>query len=170
MSKNDFPTEPYPLHITNPNNAFMRGRYVDIENVNQPESRSRNAVHIELFDTVEIGRLIRKDHQKITTGDQEAEFGVDNGYLLCDRNVSNSVIFHSKDNSTVCKKCLRIALRLEKSGIKIFVVKKEAWYIIQEAYSEHEAHKFISKAGFDTKEGKKRVIEMWNKINNNELF
>jgi len=170
MSKNDFPTEPYPLHITNPENAVIRARLVDIENINQPGSRFRNSIHIELYDTLEIGRLIRKKHLDINSGDAANEFGIDSGIILCDRNINNSIVFHAEEKSPICKKCLKMGVRLEDAGVDFFFVDKKTWDILQEAKADTEAKEYIARSGLTKEKNKKELVELWNKINNDELF
>lgn len=144
MSKNStFPSEQKPLVITEYQDKAIRTRLVEIEHKKQSGTRSKNAIHIELFDELKIGRLQRIEHEMIATGDSE-EFEYDQGIFLCGRNSKDVVIYHSNSNVPTCSKCIDIANRLIKNGLDIYTVSKENWEILQHFYYKNIADRMRS--------------------------
>lgn len=135
MSDNsNFPEEPRPILVEECKDNAVRARLVEIENLNRPGTRKNNAVHIELFDKLKIGRLIRTEHETIWSGDNE-KYKIDNGIFLCARNTQNIQIFHSNSDRHTCQKCIDIANRLIRKGLDIYTVNEASWKILQEFYA-----------------------------------
>ena len=97
MANNDFRRNCKPLHVQSPSGSSIRTRLIDIEHVNQPGTRNKNAVHIELFDKISIGRLKRVSHDELIDGDG-GKYDIDMGIILCGRSPKNIKAFHSESS------------------------------------------------------------------------
>ncbi|WP_020403763.1 hypothetical protein [Gracilimonas tropica] len=140
----DFPTDPEVLHIKEADGKAVRARLVDIENVNQPGTRFKNAVHIELFDRIEIGNLKRFEHDTFDNGDSEKEYDIDSGIILCNKRAKDTSVFHSNEKKASCKKCISIANRLINKGLSIYLCDKETWDLLQDIMIKNIVHKLAS--------------------------
>ena len=134
MSQNKIPDSPKSLFVEEADDNAVRARLVEIEHVSQPGTRSNNAIHIELFDRLKIGRLSRTSDDMPFDGDAEEET-VDDGVFLCGRSGKGIKVFHAEreENFPTCKKCAKIATRFLNKGLKIFTISKEGWDKLQEA-------------------------------------
>lgn len=140
----EFPTDPEVLHIKEADGKAVRARLVDIENENQPGTRFKNSVHIEIFDKIEIGNLKRVEHDTFENGDSEIEMDGDFGIILCNRRSKETVVFHSKEEKASCKKCIDIANRLINKGLSIYLCDKETWELLQEILIKNIVHRLAS--------------------------
>ena len=158
MGDSNFPTNAKPLLITEPEGKAIRSRLVQIEHSSQHGTRTRNATHIELFDKIEIGRLARTRHDELEVGDK-GDLDLDMGIFLCGRNTKNIKVFHSSEERPSCKKCIKIANRLIRKGLDIFMVSEENWKLLQEAFFKHEAENMMKGAGIESHEDLKEFLD-----------
>lgn len=169
MANNNFPTDCKPLHIKKTEGASIRARLIDLEHVTQPGTRSKNSVHIELFDQISIGRLQRVHHDELIDGDG-GKFGTDMGIILCGRSPKNIKIFHSEYSKPTCNKCIEIMNRLIAKGLSIYVVPKELWEKLQDCYSQNEANIMLKKMNMDTPEKVNKRMEEFEELGFGEMF
>ena len=144
MSNNStFPTAQKPLLVEKYEGNAIRIRLVEIEHKGQPGTRNKNAVHVELFDEINLGHLNRTVLDSIEVGDDD-KYEFDQGIFLCGRNSKDIKIFHSESDVPTCKKCIDIANRLISKGLDIYTVNKKNWGILQEYYYNNLANKLTS--------------------------
>jgi hypothetical protein len=124
MSDSNFPTEAKPLLITDSEGKAIRSRLIEIENKRQPGTRQNNAIHIELFDKIKIGRLERTVYDDLEV-DESSNLELDTGIFLCGRNDKDIKVFHSNEEMPTCKRCIKIANRLIRKRLDIYMVFRE---------------------------------------------
>jgi len=169
MANNDFPRDCKPLHVQSPDGASIRTRLIDIEHVSQPGTRNKNAVHIELFDQISIGRLKRVNHDELIDGDG-GKYDIDMGIILCGRSPKNIKVFHSENSNPTCNKCIDIMNRLIAKGMSIYTVPRELWGKLQECYFQNEANMTLKKMNMDTPEKIKKKFEEFEELGLENIF
>lgn len=133
-----------PEFIREAEGNSVRARLVEVEHETQPGTRKNNAVHIELFDRIKIGRLKRIEDDMPCDGNAE-ERRVDKGIFLCGRSGRGIKVFHAEDDGyAICKKCRKIAHRLMDKGLNIFTYTKEGWDTLQEVSAKFSALNMLS--------------------------
>jgi|GEM_PF-4778694 len=110
----------------------VRCRLAQIENEYQPGTKDNNAIHVELFDRLKIGKLNRDEKDIIFVGDGD-ENEVENGIFLCGRSSKDIKVFHSESDRKwpTCKKCSDITSRLLAKNLTMFLLSKKEWRELQ---------------------------------------
>lgn len=128
------PDSARPITVESAKGNAVRARLVQIEHEAQPGTRSNNAVHVELFDRLRIGRLERTESDMPLDGDGEKET-VDEGRFLCGRSGKGIKVFHADGPDTwpTCKRCQTVAKNLKEKGLSIYLLPRDVWMHCQDA-------------------------------------